>query len=280
MSLVGQVSPRRSFMPRVHRFFPLSEVRAEARRLASLGLHIGVDIDRPEPLFGSGWDRDARELGRTFKSLNLGVIARGPGFDLPLGALDQTVSEQVRACHDRALAVAQHLGASAYLVRREPLHGVPRVQQLARLEAAAGLLRELAGKAKARGIQVFLQQAVECDERSLVSTLALAESASIGVVRSPARTRWAKCEHVDYALQGVRLPLAIDLTDMSSGDLDLTAPLRGQFQDLDSLRSLVERPDVAWCCAEGHGSATEDLVAALNDIARSKPRIECEGNAA
>jgi sugar phosphate isomerase/epimerase len=256
-------------MPRVFRFIPLSEVRAEARRLSESGLQIGIDITRPDALFGSGWDREAREVGRLLRSLKLEPVVRGPGSDLPLGALDPTVVDQVRACHERSLAVAQLMGATRYILRRESLHGLGRVEVLARMEATSTVVGEVAAHGRARGISLLLQQHREADAMALEQTLTTAEASGTGCILAPARLQWAGLGPLAAWLE--RLPPAgggLDLTDLRASDLEAQPLGRGLLVPSQELAQRLEDPRVGLIVVEGAADATADIVDALNVLGR------------
>lgn len=238
-------------MPKVHRFLRASEARAEARSHADAGLHLGIDFDDAASLFGDGWDREARDLGRHLRGLGIKVVARGPGWDLPLASLDGYVADQVRACHDRGLAAAMHLGCQHYLVRMGSVHGLSRSERLTRRQSASRMIGELCSRARARGLVLVVQHHLESDVDSLDLWREALLSNGGKIVLSPARAAWAGLDDVlGLADRCGDLLLGIDLTDIRRDDLEPRLPGTGVLASVPALRKLLVRGDCEFFCVD------------------------------
>lgn len=258
-------------MPKVFVFVRVRDVRSQLRELAASGLHVAVDLDPAESVFGDGWDREARELGRTLRTAGLACIARGPGADLPLATLDPWIADQVRACHDRGLAAATNLGATHYLVRLGSLHGLARSERLARREAAAQMLADLAVKSRARGLSLQLQHRLEADADCLELAVDAVRGAGGSLVFSPARALKAGFTDLPGLLDrfgdAVR---ALELTDLHPADLEPWAPGQGVLAGWDGA-AVLRRPGIEYFCVEPPARGFSEAVQGLNALVAGIP---------
>lgn len=262
-------------MPRVHRFLCPEDVRGELRSHVAAGMHVGVRLDRAGYLFVANWDRDARDLGRAIRSAGLKVVVRAPGPDLPLDAADPYVSDHVRACHDRAIAVAMHLGAQDYLVRLGSLHGYPRSERLTRREAASRMLAELAAKGRSRGVRVLVEQHLEPDLEALEITADAVVAAGASLVLHAARTLLLGG---DSALKGflsnTRVPvIGLDVSDVRGSDLEPRLPGQGQLGSCQDFSGLIRHERIEILTVDVPSEKPQDIAAAMNALVRSSNTV-------
>lgn len=256
-------------MPSVHRLLDVPQVRSQAKSLAELGLHAGIDLTNTASLFGSHWDRDARELGRRLRSELLKTVVRGPGSDLPLGALDPYVVDQVRACHDRAITAAMHYGAKRYLVGLGTSRGMPRSERLSRLDATSVMLRHFAQACTTRGLALAVEPHAESDPDALDLLLDVLAEVDAGLVLSPSAVLCAGHD-LDQVLHSVDGHLVgLDLTDRMANDLEPRPLGQGVLADVDFLPELVVRDDIEFCVLDLPAPMTQDAVVGLNALARA-----------
>ena len=259
-------------MPRVHRYLALSDIRSECRSLAGNGLHVGIDLRETEPLFGSQWDQEARDVGRLLRSAGAKVLVRGPGPDLPINALDSYVVEQVRACHQRAVAAAMHYGATTYLLRLPGTLGLSRAERLARLDATCQMIREIAGVAKPRGLDVAIEQDLETDLATLDLLADTCRREKVGMVISPSRMLCLGGDPGAIFTTCDDVLVGVDLTDRMPHDLEPRLPGRGVLRDHPIMPQLLHHKGIRFhtLAVPAHCTA-EDIVNVLNDCAKVYP---------
>lgn len=260
-------------MPRVHYFVPMSDVRGQAKRMSETGLHAGIDICASDPLFGAGWDKEARELGALLRGHGLRSVIRGPGWDLPLGAIDPYVVDQVRVCHERALGAAMHLECDSYLVRLPSSYGLSRSRRLSEMEAASRMLEHLSAVAQARGVRLLVQHQLEASLDVLELALDHLEGQNGGFVFSPARACWARFEGIASFLDRYSsLLVGVDLTDLHPRDLEPMLPRRGILAEASWVVDVLKREEIQFCGVHLPDVPMEDVVESLNEIARAPAR--------
>ena len=230
---------------------------------------MGIDLSRSKSLFGRDWDRCAREMGHRLRSLGMTLIVRGPGSDHPLGALDAFVVEQVRTCHERAIAAAMHYGAERYVVRLDGTTGRPRSERMARAEATSRMLEQLAVAARARGMELGVEQHLEHDPDALEGLVETLGRIGAGLIYSPAL---AVCSEVDDVAGGFELCrpviIGLDLTDRLPRDLEPRAPGSGVLDRVDSLASMMNAEEVGFFTLDVPRTKTAEAVEGLNGLAR------------
>ena len=262
-------------MPRVHRFLEVQHLRPQLRQLGELGLHVGINLSRSESLFGRDWDKCAREMGHRLRERGVKTIVRGPGADHPLGALDSYVVDQVRACHDRALTAAMHYGAERYLITLDSTFGISRSARMARLEATATIVQQLATAAKSRGMSFGVEQQLEHDDDAIDVILDALRSVGAGLVFNPALSACSGEKDVAAAFERCRdVVVGIDLTDRLPHDLEPRSPGTGILESVESLPEMMQTEGLELFCLDVPMSMTAESVTSLNSLARRSSELQ------
>lgn len=247
-------------MLRVHRYLTLNEVRAEARRLSVAGLHAGIDLKVSESLFEPAWDRDARDVGRMLRSFGLKVVVRGPGSDYPSGALDAHVVDQVRVCHQRALAAAMHYGSEVYVMKMASTFGLSRTERMRRIDAASVLVSLLSREARPRGIRVVVEQDLETDADAIEVLAKTLRREGAGLLLSPARSICLNRDPVQVIERCPDVLVGADLTDRHGGDLEIRPPGSGVLSNHPVVGRLAGLPNLEFYTVElPAGASTRDF---------------------